>query len=263
MTESLCNYPGKRDEALVAYLYGEMATDERAAFDWHILVCALCRAELADLADVRLELSQWAPPEPATQVPLSIATLPQPVTALDVVSARHLPVWAQAIAATLMLGAAGGIANLDVSYRSAAGLSIRTGWKHSVVATGTPVAATPAAVVQAPPSPAPWTSDVAALERQLRAALDARPTAATATSSISDDAVMRRVGQLIQESERRQQTELALRVAEVAREVQAQRQADLVKIDRTLGVMQSRTGIEVMRTQRQVNSLAQQVSQRP
>jgi hypothetical protein len=42
-----------------------------------------------------------------------------------------------------------------------------------------------------------------------------------------------------------------------------QRQADLVKIDHTLGLIQNRTGMEVMRTQRQMNSLAQQVSQRP
>jgi hypothetical protein len=82
-------------------------------------------------------------------------------------------------------------------------------------------------------------------------------------SSGGEEATLRRVRQLLQESERRQQSELALRIAEVARELQVQRQADLVRIDRTLGLMQSRTGMEVMRTQRQVNSLAQQVSQRP
>jgi hypothetical protein len=66
---------------------------------------------------------------------------------------------------------------------------------------------------------------------------------------------------LLQESERRQQRELALRVAELARDAQAQRQADLVRIDRSLGIMQSRTGVEVMRTQQQLNTLAQRVSQ--
>ncbi len=111
---------------------------------------------------------------------------------------------------------------------------------------------------------APWTSDLAALERELRGAIDARPAAAsTASSAGSDDATLRRVRQLVQDSERRQESELALRVAEAVRELQMQRQADLVKIDRTLGLMQNRTGIEVMRTQRQMNSLAQQVSQRP
>ena len=82
-------------------------------------------------------------------------------------------------------------------------------------------------------------------------------------STVSDDATVRRVRQLVQDSERRQESELALRVAEAVRELQMQRQADLVKIDRTLGLMQNRTGIEVMRTQRQMNTLAQQVSQRP
>ena len=50
-------------------------------------------------------------------------------------------------------------------------------------------------------------------------------------------------------------------MAEVAREAQVQRQADLVRIDRSLGVIQNRTGVEVMRTQQQLNSLAQRVSE--
>ena len=45
---------------------------------------------------------------------------------------------------------------------------------------------------------------------------------------------MRRVRALLEESEKRQQRELALRVAEVLRDVNAQRQADLMKIDRSL-----------------------------
>ena len=72
---------------------------------------------------------------------------------------------------------------------------------------------------------------------------------------------MKRVRALLQESERRQQRELALRVAELARDAQTQRQADLVRIDRSLGIIQNRTGVEVMRTQQQLNTLAQRVSQ--
>jgi len=263
MNETFCNYSGKRDETIVAYLYGEMEPDERAAFDRHVLACAPCRAELADLADVRSELSQWAPPEPVAHVhlPLSIATALQPKPVADLRRSPAIPMWAQAIAATLIFGVAAGIANLDVSYSAVAGLSIRTGWKHSVAGTDANAVVTPPSIVQPAASPAPWADDLAALEREVRTVLETRP--ATATASGTDDAVLRRVRQLIQDSERREQSELALRVAQVARELQAQRQADLVKIDRTLGVMQSRTGIEVMRTQRQVNSLAQQVSQRP
>jgi anti-sigma factor RsiW len=262
MNETFCNYAGKRDETIVAYLYGELEADDRAAFDRHVMACAPCRAELADLREVRSELSHWASPELAGPIPVNL-DLPRPAMNVGLAQRRRtIPVWAQAIAATVLLGAALGIANLDVSYSASAGLSIRTGWRHpdAVVTTadvaGAPVA--PSASVAAP-----WAADLAAVERDLRSALDARPQPASAVVSSSDDATLRKVRQLVQDSERRQQSELALRVAEAVRELQMQRQADLVKIDRTLGLMQSRTGLEVMRTQRQMNSLAQQVSQRP
>ena len=98
------------------------------------------------------------------------------------------------------------------------------------------------------------------MEQRLIEELKAQPAAVSL--SADDEALVKRVRALIQESERRQQRELALRVAEVARDAQTQRQADLVKIDRSLGLIQSRTGVEVMRTQQQLNNLAQRVSQR-
>ena len=60
---------------------------------------------------------------------------------------------------------------------------------------------------------------------------------------------------LVEESEKRQQRELALRIAELLRDVNAQRQADLVKIDRTLGAVQNNVGIEVMKTRQQINQM--------
>ena len=60
---------------------------------------------------------------------------------------------------------------------------------------------------------------------------------------------------LVEESEKRQQRELALRIAELLRDVNAQRQADLVKIDRTLGVVQNNVGIEVMKNRQQINQM--------
>ena len=73
--------------------------------------------------------------------------------------------------------------------------------------------------------------------------------------------IFRRVKALIDESERKEQRELALRVAEVSRDVQAQRQGDLAKIERSLGVLQNNTGFEVMRQRELLNSLAVRVSQ--
>jgi hypothetical protein len=175
-----------------------------------------------------------------------------------------IPVWAQALAATLILGVAAGAANLEVSYNAASGLSIRTGWRHPADANPARATTVASADVQDSAS-SPWSKDLAALERELRGAIDARPAAVAMPVSMTngDEATLRRVRQMVQDSERRQESELALRVAEAVRELQVQRQADLVKIDRTLGLMQNRTGYEVMRTQRQVNTLAQQVSQRP
>ena len=67
---------------------------------------------------------------------------------------------------------------------------------------------------------------------------------------------------LVAESERKQQRELALRIAEVLRDVQMQRQSDLAKIDRNLGIIQNNTGVEAMRQRQMINSLAVRVSQR-
>ena len=72
---------------------------------------------------------------------------------------------------------------------------------------------------------------------------------------ISDAELQRRVRAIIEESERRQERELALRVAEVVKDVNAQRQADLVKIDRSLGFIQSSTYGEQMKQRELVNYL--------
>ena len=262
MNEPNCTYPGKRDEALVSYLYEDLGADDRAAFDRHLTACAICRAELEALGAVRSRLLTWTPPAVHGGVAVDVA---RPVASRSPGAVfRELPGWARAAAALLVCGVSAGVANLEVSS-TPDGVSIRTGWRRP-----SPVDRTNQASASAPgtaDAAAPWHDDLSALDRQWRTALDAqRATAGSAAASASpadDEALVGRVRALIQESERRQQRELALRVAEVAREMQAQRQVDLVKIDRSLGLIQSRTGMEVMRTQRQMNSLAQQVSQRP
>jgi hypothetical protein len=261
MNEHFCTYTGKRDEVLVAYLYGELGADERAAFDRHIASCAPCRAELTALGGVRSELARWTPPEPASHIPFTLAPRqPRPSIGATI---REIPAWAQVMAATLVLGATAGLANLDVHY-GADGLSVRTGWKQAASAGTARTSAVPPSAPSGSASTAPWRNDLASLEQQLRQELQGRPaTTSVAAPAANDESMLRRVRQLVQESERRQQSELALRVAEVTRDMQSQRQADLIKIDRTLGSIQNSSRIEVMRTQRQVNSLAQQVSQRP
>ena len=72
--------------------------------------------------------------------------------------------------------------------------------------------------------------------------------------------MLKQVRALIANSERRQQLELALRVGDVINDVQAQRRADLLKIDRSIGLIQNSTGMEVLRQREMLNSLAVRVS---
>jgi hypothetical protein len=84
------------------------------------------------------------------------------------------------------------------------------------------------------------------------AANDAR--AAGAGAAVGAD-LLGRVRALIDETEKRQARELALRIGEVWRDVNAQRQADLVRIDRSLGLVQNDLGVEVMKQRQSLNYL--------
>jgi hypothetical protein len=256
MNDALCNYDGRRDDVLVSYLYDEIDPQEREAFERHLPGCVPCRTELAALSDVRDGLAGWPAPEVAAGVgghspraALRLVDTSQP-PARGWRSVGDAPIWLQAAAAMLVVAASLGVANINLTY-SKEGLSVTTGWMRPAPGSVAPPAATP------PPAEAAWRADLAALEEKLQQQMKPQPVAA----SSDDEAVLKRARALVQESERRQQRELALRVAEMARDAQTQRQADLVRIDRSLGIIQSRTGVEVMRTQQQLNTLAQRVSQ--
>lgn len=250
MNEIACTYGDARDEVIVSYLYNELAVDERGAFERHLAACALCRGEVGALRDVRIELKQWSPPEPDFRVPLAPAASAPAVARRSSSWWPDIPTWAQAAAAVLFLGAGAGMANLEISY-GPQGLSVNTGWRHAAAQLAP---APPTAAPVASERPAEWRAEMQALEQRLLSELaSTKPAAAEPT--------LRQVRGLVQESEQRQQREVALRLAEMARQVEDQRRADLVRIDRNLGIIQSRTGMEVMRTQQQMNSLAQRVSQ--
>ena len=259
---SFCGYDGDREAALIACLYDD-GTDvpERALFEAHLFACAICREELAGLRGVRSQLARWAPPEPAVDTirnPQSAIRSPQSATPWW----RQVPAWAQVAAALLFLGVSAAIANLDVRY-DASGLHVRTGWMQP--AATAPIGEAPAdngtRTLVSTGSATPWREELAALEQQLRSEMRsvrtaaAQSTAARASAPSSDADVIKRVRALVDESEKRQQRELALRVAEVIRDVATQRQADLVKIDRTLGVVQNNLGVEVLRDRQRLDIL--------
>ena len=266
MNDILCGYKGDRESALMSYVYDESTPDERAQFEGHLATCARCRTELAAFGNVRQKLAAWTPP---TFAPLEREGFSRANGSLEpdarleasrsTSSWRNIPAWAQVAAAMLFVGIAAGVANLDVHYDSRNGLNVRTGWsKAPAVASNTNVAASSTAGT-------PWRADLAALERQLRADMRAQQPAAVPAANraaASNDAeVLRQVRALLEQSERRQQSELALRVAALASEITQQRQTDLRRIDMSLGRFQDATGVEVLRNRQKLDYLLQRASQ--
>jgi len=247
MNKTACLYPD-RDAVLVSYLYDDIEPADRVAFESHIAACLPCRGELADLRRVRTTLGQWAPPEPARSSLLNFESpIPKPQSRW-----HSIPVWAQVAAAMLVLGASAAVANLDVHY-GRDGLTVRTGWSA-------PASAPPPAATSAEGS-APWRADLAALQNELRseirqAAPAAAVPAASAVPAATPDAEFeRRVHALLDESEKRQQNELALRLVQFQRDISAQRQADLTKINQNLGYIQRDTYGELLKQREGVNYL--------
>lgn len=258
MSDRQCIYPGRRDEALVDYLYGEVNPSQRVVFETHLSRCTECRNEVEALGGVRYHLEQWAPPEPILALDHAAHPVPGPRSTRGWAGWRDAPIWARAAAAVLCLGIGAGAANLQVTF-GRDGLSVRTGWMQTAPATVRDVAQGTGGSATAPSR-----ADLTALEETLRAEIHAatasRVAAAAETPAAAQDAVLKQVRALIASSERRQQLELALRVGDVISDVQAQRRADLLKIDRSIGLMQNSTGMEVLRQREMLNSLAVRVS---
>lgn len=247
MTENTCRFGDRREELLLDYLYDALDEPGHGEFESHLSACDACRVELDGLRTVRGQLTAWTPPLFNLQ---SSIFNQQPVASRPPSRWSAIPAWAQVAAAMLVLGVSAGIANLNVHY-DASGLTIRTGW------------AAPTAAVPASASGAPWRADLTAFEQRLRTELQAEPAHATpaASTTAADGETLKRVRTLIAESERNQQRELALRVAEVMRDVDVQRRADLTRISQSLGQLQSNTGMEVMK-QRQLLNYYVSLSQR-
>ena len=261
MSDTACTLQ-RRDEILVAYLYDDLEPDDRQTFTSHLKRCAVCLAELDELRGVRIDLAQWTPPSPARV--LTFQPMPAPRARMWSALAG-IPAWTQVAAAVLVLGVAAAIANFEIRVDDR-GLTVRTGW----AAASTPSADADPAGAAAPVgagTEAPWRADLAALETALRADMqNAAPPAqraALAADSAGDNAaLLRQVRTLIAASESSQRRELALRVAEVARDFQVQRNADLQRIQGTFTVLENKTTGEIVKQRTVLNNLATWASQR-
>lgn len=227
-------------ELLVGFLYDELEPVERRTFQDHLATCAECRDEVAGLRSTRAHIASWTPPEPDFGFRIVRgASAPPPAARF-----RFRPAVGLAAAAVLVLAAAAAIAHVEVRY-GADGVVVRTGWSRGADA--------PAAVAQ-PTQGATlvdWKAQADVLDRRLReleraAARAESPAVRTAAGGdIPDSEVLRRVREMLGQSETRQQRAFALRLAELTRDIDAQRKLDLAAIDQGMTRLQSTSGAEV------------------
>jgi anti-sigma factor RsiW len=239
---------------LVSYLYGEVSAADRAAVEAHVATCAACADELASLGAVRADLGRWEPP--AADLGFQIVqAAPRPAPR----AWRRPPVWApMALAAGLLLAVGAALANVEVQTANG-GLTIRAGWSHppltapAAVAEQTQAPAREAVAVKTGVSDTDMQKAMAALETRLRAEIGTtaqRPASAAAVpvsyqgGSVDRGELLQQVRNLVDESERRQQRELALRLAQVVQDIENQRRTDLVKIEQNFGQIESLTSQE-------------------
>lgn len=246
-------------ERLIAFLYGEASDHERAQVEAHLAGCRSCADEVDDLRAVRVDLAAWQPPD----ADLGFRIVRETVTA----SRRwwQVPAWAPlAMAAGLLLAFA---ASVQVEYGNGA-IVVRTGWatigdSTPTIASGASVAATAVVPSAEPPGAAMSERDVraamASLESRLRAematARSASGPAAGGGGAVDRAVLVKQVESLIEASERRQQRELAFRLAQAMQDVDTQRRSDMARIENGLGQIEGLTGQEVARQSRLINYL--------
>jgi hypothetical protein len=257
-------------ELLVAYLYDEVSDAERASVESHVASCAACTEELAALGAVRADLSHWNPP--AADLGFQIVrTAPRPAP-----RAWRTPAWApMALAAGLLLAVGAALANVEVQAGNG-GVTIRAGWSHPPISSPTAAPVEQTAAREAAPkaaaipvrtgvTDADMQKAMAALESRLRAEIASTPrqtsTVPVSATSVDRGELLQQVRNLVDESERRQQRELALRLAQVVQDWDNQRRTDLVKIEQNFGQIESLTGQEAAR-QRAITNYLVRASQR-
>ena len=223
--------------------------------------CPACAQEVEGLRAVRRDLETWLPPE----ADLGFAIVQQPAAKVlrptRWASVAAMPAWAKAAAAVLIMGIGVAIANLQVRY-DAAGVSVSTGW------LGTP----PPPVLPSASVPAEdWRPALVSLERNLRDEMatvrrtDAAEPAVVRTTTpaaVDTAAVLRRVQAMLDESEQRQRQELALRLTQHRREIDMTRQADWIRIGRSIDSLQGRT-FKTEVGQQEMMNLFRRVSAQP
>ena len=240
---------------LVAYLYGEVDAATRDQVEAHLEGCAPCAAEVASLGEVRSELGLWVPPDAELGFQIvQKSAQPNPQILRPARWWTTVPAWAQAAAAVLVLGIGLGAANIRIQSGHE-GITVSTGWMAPAPALSAPVDR--AAVDREVEG---WRTALVSLEQQLRSEIrTAREQITTVRASAvappADEATVRRVRQLLAESEQKQERELALRFAQFIADTNLQRRADMQRISQTFGARAMQVDQEMIRQRQMMNNV--------
>jgi hypothetical protein len=207
---------GFRDERMDV-LYGEADAAAVRRVDEHHAVCASCREEMAALRRVRRDLAAWKLPESLAP---RRARLGPPAAWL-----------ATAAAVAAALGAGFLVSGAELR-RDRGALTLRWGSGASELE----------AVLAR--QEARHRAEMAAA---LRAALSPTEAAAERRSG-SDEALLRRVEEMVRQSEARQDARFTARLAALSDKAETQRRYDLARVSAGLSYLDGKTGQDVVRT---------------
>ena len=247
-------------ELLIGYLYDEVDQAERRIMEQHLLSCGECRSEVRELRSTRTRLSSWTPPAPALELQVVRGARAAAKARYWAVS----PAWGLAAAAMLLLSIASVVANVEVKV-GPDGVTLRTGAAREPLPAVPVPAQTSAAAV---PAVADSTvrRELEALGQRIRhletgAGNGAVPASSRAAAAQAAPEVLRAVRQLVAASESRQEQELARRISQVLRDVEAARRLDLDRTQRALVEVQGIADTTIIRQREMENHFLRAVQQ--
>lgn len=209
---------GFRDD-LMDVLYGEASADTAERFAVHVSACSPCQEELASLRGVRRDLQAWGEPRPQARI-LRFFRVPTMRT------------MAAAAAIVLAFGT-GVLTSRSVQVRDG---EIAINWKGGQNTEIREQLAKAEAAHQA---------EIQAIRAQFAST---QPGGAPAAPSSEESVNMRRVLELIHESEARQTMLLQTSLNQLGEHAEAQRRYDLAQVAAGLSYLESKTGADIART---------------
>lgn len=235
-------------DALLDYLYEEGDPAERLTIAKHLQECAACSVAVLEFQNVRGMLTDWSPPASELGFRIVQDRDASPSATLDHGarsgwwrgwSPTPYRAFAQAAAGVLLFAAGMAVSQLNVDYGDGT-LTVRA---RSAAPAANVRNASITLPAQQAGAAAVGAVNIDEIERALRERLDAQ-----GASSVDTERLLQRVRAMIDQSEQRQQRELALRLSQVTSEVDTQHRADLLRIQQDFGQQQEATMDYLVRT---------------